>query len=112
MKIASVPLEAYRQAGDVNARKANAGHRNADAAKTASQSKSITLPGKVSGETDNLKVHHSPALLRSVLSTDEKDTLVQYFARFGDSSQTSQLYDPNARVGRTALTGQKVDFKG
>ena len=112
MKITSVPIEAYRQAGDVAARKAEVGNRSADAAKESSKPNSITLPGKVAGEVDSLKIHQSPALLQGVLSPEEKNVLIQYFARFGDSMQSTQLYNPGAKISQSAQTGLKVDFKG
>lgn len=112
MKIATVPLEAYRQSGDISRKSTTAGDKSADAADKAAQIKTITFPGRASGEAESLKVRQSPSFFESVLTTDEKNELVKHFARFGDAAMSSQIYDPGARVGPSVQTGLNVDFKG
>jgi hypothetical protein len=111
VRINTVPVEAYRQAGSQNLKKNDSAAEQPDA-KRASSLEKIILPGVNGAEAASLKVPASPSMLDGVLSSEEKTLLVRHFARFGDSLESTQIYGTNARVRAGALTGMKLDVKG
>lgn len=108
MKINTVPVEAYRQAGNQTIKKNDAAKEQSDPGRI----QNITLPGINDAEAGSIKAPASPSLLSSVLTPDEKTMLVGHFARFGDSHESSQIYSTDARVRAGAIIGIKLDVKG
>jgi len=112
VRINTVPVEAYRQANNLSAKKSEVGNKDSVDTQNASEVKTVTLPGNNQVEVSSLKIQRSPSLLQGVLSAEEKDMLSKYFARFGDSADSSGIYDPSAQESEVAITGSKVDLKG
>lgn len=112
MRINTVPVEAYRQTNNLATRKSEAGDKGSIDTRNASDTKTVILPGNNQVEVGTLKAQRSPSLLQGILSAEEKDMLSTYFARFGDSADSSGIYAPNAQEGESAITGSKVDLKG
>jgi hypothetical protein len=111
VRINTVPVEAYQQAGSQTLRKNESAAEQTDAKRPSSLEK-IILPGVNGAEAESLKIPSSPSMLDGVLSSEEKTLLVRHFARFGDSLESTQIYGTNARVRAGALTGMKLDVKG
>jgi len=110
--IKAVPVEAYRQANNYSAAKSETGKKEELDPKKASRSDKITLPGVNDAQVGSIKLEKPPSLLSGVLSSEERDLLVKYFARFGDTPESSQIYGTDARTSKTPATGFKVDLKG
>jgi hypothetical protein len=111
VRINTVPVEAYRQANEQTGVKQQATREKTDHGRAVKTEK-IILPGFNDAEAGSVKVSASPSLLREVLSNDEKTALIRHFARFGDSAESSQIYNPSARVENGAMTGLKLDVTG
>jgi hypothetical protein len=112
VKINTSPVEAYRQVGNLTENKKNIGHKDELSTDRTSGQENITLPASRQTEAESIKVVKSPSLLRGVLSSEEEDTLFRYFARFGDSQESSQIYSTDARAKNQTATGIRVDLKG
>ena len=111
MRIHTVPVEAYRQAGAVTPKKAETESTGSAQLEKKAQPTKIILPGGSQTEAGSIRADRSPSLLADVLSPDEKDLLVKYFARFGDSGATSPVYNSDSRQGKAPLTGLRLDVK-
>ncbi|MEE9441148.1 MAG: hypothetical protein V3V99_00565 [candidate division Zixibacteria bacterium] len=112
MKINTVPVEAYRQAGSQSAKKDQAGSQEKFDLKKAQEAEKIVLTGQKSGETGAIRVESSPSVLSNILTADENAALVKSFARFGDSAESNQIYGRNACTHGSSITGLKVDLTG
>jgi hypothetical protein len=110
--IKAVPVEAYRQANDYSATKSEAGKKEKLDPKKTSQSDRITLPGVNDAQVASIKLEKPQSLLSGILSSEERDLLVKYFARFGDAPESSQIYGTDAWATSASETGLKVDLKG
>jgi hypothetical protein len=111
VKINTVPVEAYRQTEDLAGRKNQSVKDRAESSK-AQTSQKITLPAINDVEVDGIKASMSPSLIGGVLTPDEKAMLIKYFARFGDTPETSQIYSTDARIRGGVQTGMTLDIKG
>ena len=112
MNISATPVEAYRQTNDQSIKKeAGVKKDNTDSQKVE-QSDKVTIPGRRAADTLSIKLEKSPSLLSQVLSSEEKDLLVKYFARFGDETPDSQLYSLDARTKAAPQIGMRVDVRG
>ena len=112
MKIATAPIEIYRQASAIASKKADDAAQNLPGSRGAAASRSLTLPSANPPEVAQVTVPKGPSLLNGALSSDEKQLLVKYFARFGDTVEAPPTYSPVARPAVAYLTGQKVDVRG
>jgi len=112
MKINTVPVEAYRQAGNTTVRRPHTEQGEPTAAGKSNRPDTITLPGANSAEAQSLKLNLSPSALSSVLSSEEKNMLVKHFARFGDGGQEAPTYGTDAKPSESQLTGLAVDLRG
>lgn len=108
MRINATPVEAYRQTGQSLKKNRQA---EFDLNKAAQQ-ETVTLPGMKDNDSVSVKAVKSPSILASVLSSEEKTALVEHFARYGDSPESTRIYGTNARIGDSTLTGLKVDLTG
>lgn len=108
MRINATPVEAYRQSGQ----QLKKNHQAEFDLNKAAQQDTITLPGSKDSNSISVKAAKSPSILASVLSSEEKTALVENFARYGDSPESTRTYGTNAKMGRSTLTGLKVDLTG
>ncbi|MEZ5359452.1 MAG: hypothetical protein R3F48_11575 [Candidatus Zixiibacteriota bacterium] len=105
MRINATPVEAYRQSGQ------QLKNRQAEFdLNKAAQQGTITLPGMKDDNSVSVKAAKSPSILAGVLSSEEKTALIEHFARYGDSPESTRIYGTNAKVGESTLTGLKVDL--
>ena len=112
MNISATPVEAYRQTNDQLVKKETGIKNDNIESQKAERSEKVAIPGRKNADTLALKLEKSPSLLSQVLSSDEKDLLVKYFARFGDEAPDSQVYNTDARTKAAPLTGIRVDVRG
>ena len=111
MKIATVQIHIYRQASTIASKRADDAAQNLPGTRSAA-SRSVTLPSANPAEAASVTVPKGPSLLSGALSSEEKELLVRYFARFGDTVEAAPTYSPVARPAVAYLTGQKVDVRG
>ncbi len=111
MNIGTTQVEAYRQTNEQLPPKETAVKKDDLNPGETRDSEKIVLPGN-DAHPAAIRVDRSPSLLSRILSPEESDLLVKYFARYGDEPESSQLYDPGARTRATSLTGLRVDLKG
>jgi hypothetical protein len=112
VNVRTLPVEAYRQTNEQPVKKDGAVKKESIETGRSSPSDKITLPGKADVEAASLRLDKSPSLLSQVLSSEERDLLVKYFARYGDAPEDSQIYEPGARTKSAPLIGTRVDLRG
>lgn len=112
MKINTIPVEAYRQAGNQAAKKNQAESQEKFDLNKAQDAEKIVLAGQTNGESGAIRVESSSSVLNNVLTVDEKEALVNSFARFGDSEESTQIYGRSAQTHGSGITGLKVDLTG
>jgi hypothetical protein len=112
VKINTIPVEAYRQAGSQSAKKNQAGSQEKFDLNKAQQAEKIVLTGQKTGESGAIRLESSPSVLSNILTVDENKALINSFARFGDSEESTQIYGRNASTHGSGITGLKVDLTG
>jgi hypothetical protein len=109
MKITALPIDVYRQAGAFSA-----DTRDAAAASTtagARKNGSVTLPVHAATAAETVAAGRGPSPFAGVLSTEEKNLLMKYFARFGDAAPAAPAYGVESRGNQAAFTGANLDVK-
>lgn len=109
MKITALPIDVYRQAGAFPAGKKD-GAVTTDAAGTQ-KAGVITLPGNKDAKAAAVAAQRGPSPFAGVLSAEEKNLLVKYFARFGDDAPSAPVYGVEARNNPATFTGINLDVK-
>ena len=109
MKITALPIDVYRQAGAFPAGKNDAAV-TPDAA-GAQKTGVIRLPGNQETKAGAIAVQRGPSPFAGVLSDEEKNLLVKYFARFGDDAPSAPAYGVEARNNPVTFTGINLDVK-
>jgi hypothetical protein len=109
MKITALPIDVYRQAGAFPA------GRN-DAVVTpdaggAQKAGAITLPGNTETKAGAVAAQRGSSPFAGVLSGEEKNLLVKYFARFGDDAPSAPAYGADSRSSQVTFTGINLDVK-
>jgi hypothetical protein len=112
VKVNTVPIEAYRQAGGQVSPHNRAASKEQFPLGTTPRPDRITLPQNPDAVAGSVKASVSPSLLSEVLTYDEKATLVKYFARFGDSPASAPVYGADSEAKASVMLGARVDVKG
>ncbi len=109
MKITALPIDVYRQAGAFPAGKKDSAV--APDAAGAQKAGLITVPGSKEATAAAVAAQRGPSPFAGVLSTEEKNLLIKYFARFGDDAPTSAAYTVESRGNPVTFTGINLDVK-
>lgn len=111
MKINTIPVEAYRQAGQNITQKDEAAGKKAAGLQDAENSASVTIAGQQWQDTYALKLDCSANVLQEALSGEERDALMQHFARYGDRVEDDGLYGTGVQARQAVQVGQKLDVR-
>lgn len=107
MKINALPIDLYRQAGTVSAN----GRDSAGASTATGNNGVVRLPAGSVSAAEAVSVTRGPSPFAGVLSTEERNLLVRYFARFGDDVPAAPAYGRESRGSQESFTGANLDVK-
>lgn len=109
MKINTLPIDLYRQVGASGANRRDAA--GTSTATAAGKNGVVRLPAGSVSAAEAVSVTRGPSPFAGVLSIEEKNLLVKYFARFGDDMPAAPAYGRESRGSQETFTGANLDVK-
>ena len=111
MKINSVPIEAYRQSAEITSRPNPTASHERPAVDGAGKPPAPARIADGAREAVGTAAPPTSQIIGNVLSTEERELLVKYFARFGDQQASTPIYGRDVQAKPTPIIGQKLDVR-
>jgi len=111
VKIHSVPIEAYRQAAEISSRPSPGASQERPGVDRAGIPPASARAADMARDAVGMVAPPTSQIIGNVLSVEEKELLVKYFARFGDQQASTPIYGRDVQAKPTPIIGQKLDVR-